>query len=105
MRERQVKVAAEMIRLAQREGESYARLTMPVDGLDLETELRYLCGRWIRKDLFPGYANILTASFNETQRVFLFYLLRKMIVEYQRERRRDIAEGNVSVEEREQGLA
>lgn len=104
-RERKVKVARQMIDLAKHEGESYKRLAEPVSGLDLEHEFRYVSERWIGQDLFKTWANILAWTFNETQRRLLYYMLRKMSIEYLREHRRDIAEGIVFREEREQGIA
>ena len=76
-----------------------------MSGLELEWEFRYVSERWLGQDLFNGWANILAWTFNETQKRFLYYMLRKMIIEYLREHRRDIAEGIVFREEREQGIA
>ena len=94
-----------MVELAEHEGEFYFRFAHPVTGLELEHELSYVSERWIRKDLFHGWANILDWSFDPTQKRLLYYILRKMIVEYLRANRRNIAEGNVFDNEREQGLA
>lgn len=85
-RERQVKVARQMVDLAKHEGESYKRLAEPVSGLELEGAFRYVSERW----LGPGFQ---TAP------------VPRMIIGYPREHRRDIAEGIVFREEREQGIA
>jgi hypothetical protein len=94
-----------MVELAKHEGQSYARFADPVTGLELEWEFRYVSKRWLRKDLFYGWANIFDWSFDQTQKRLLFCILRKMIVEDLRDRRRNIAEENVFNDEREQGLA
>ena len=94
-----------MIELAKGEGESYSRFARAVSGFELEQELSYVSKKWLREDLLHGWANILDCSFDPTQRRLLFYILHKMIVEYLRANRRNIAEANVFRDEREQGLA
>jgi hypothetical protein len=94
--ERALKVARRMVELAKHEGKSYARFAHPVTGLELEREFRFVSERWLRKDLFNGWANILDWSFDETQKRLLFYILKMMVIEHLREQRRNIAEGNVN---------
>jgi hypothetical protein len=103
--ERELKVARKAVELAKDEGQSYARLTNPVSALELETELRHVSKRWLGQDLFSGWANIANHSFDQTQKQLLFYIFRKMNLEYLRDRRRKIAEGIVFDDERDQGLA
>jgi hypothetical protein len=103
--EHQLKVAGRMMELAKGEGESYAQFAHTVTGLELERELRFVSERWLRDDLFIGWANILDWSFDQTQKRLLFFMLKRMTMEYLREKRRNIAERNVFDDEREQGSA
>jgi hypothetical protein len=97
------KTALKMAEHAKFEGESCRRYKERFSGLDLETEFRMLSKRLLRKDFFVGMARLFDWSFTDTQRALLYYLLDKMLREYRRQHRRDIAGGIVLVEENEKG--
>jgi hypothetical protein len=103
--ERDLKVANKMVELAKHEGEYYARFAEPASGLDVETDLSFISKRWLRKDLFFGWANTFDWCFDQVQKRLLVYIFRKMLIEYLRMRRREIAEGIIFREEREAGTA
>lgn len=105
MLERALKVANKMIELAKHEGEYYARFAEPASGLDVETDLSFISKRWLGKDLFFGWANTFDWCFDQVQKRLLVYIFRKMLIESLRVRRREIAEGIIFREERDEGIA
>lgn len=97
--ERRLRVAGQMVDLAKAEGDSYGRFADTVGGITLEHQFNRISKRWLRTDLFHGWANVFDQSFDETQKRFLFLVLRTMIVEHSRQHRRRLAEAKILASE------
>src|SRR5262249_35065763 len=81
----ELKVRQRMVAAAKVEGQIYGDVAeKSMTPLTLEHELRDLGMRYVRKDFFNGYANILNDVFCESHKRLLYYILSLFNREYLR---------------------